>query len=115
VAADGRAEGIDQLPEGERLRADRVEHDGVGACAEGDAQPGKVIDVDRTHPVGAEPAHREDRHVTQQPGNVVDQHAVAAEQDRRAGDSVRDAELAEDLLDLGLAAEVRIRESSGGW
>ena len=41
-------------------------------------------------------------------GDVVDQHAVPAEQDGRAHDRMRHARLAEDPLDLRLAAEVGV-------
>ena len=47
--------------------------------------------------------------MAQQPRDVVEQHAVPAEQDRGPRDRVRDAGRHEVAFDFGLAAEVRVR------
>ena len=81
----------------------------LDSAAHVDAQAGEVVDVDGTDAVVAAPADAEHREVPQQPRDVVDEHTVFTEEDRRAEDRVGDAGLGERALDEGLAAEVRIR------
>jgi len=65
--------------------------------------------MNRTDAVLAGPAHREDWQPAEQPGDVVDQDAVTAEQDRGPQHGVRQAKITQRLLDRRLAAEVRVR------
>jgi hypothetical protein len=52
--------------------------------------------------------------VAEQPGDVVDQDAPPAEQDRGPQHGMRDAQVAQGLLDRGLAAEVRVAAGVAG-
>ena len=82
-----------------------VERVGAG----GDGERGQVVDVDRPDPVVAPAAYGEHREVAEQPGDVVEQHPVAAEQDGRPQHRVGHADLGQRALDLGLPAEVAVR------
>ena len=86
-AAHRRPDRARQLAERQGLRPDRVDHVRAGSGTEPDAQarPGHRRGSPRT-PVAPAAAQREGRQAAQQPGDVVDQHVVAAEQDRRARD-----------------------------
>ena len=81
---------VDELEEGRPLGSDR-RRSRCRSCSAplADAELGQVVDVDGPDPVVAPAADGEDRQAAQQPGDVVDEHAVAAEEDGRAQDGVR--------------------------
>ena len=69
-------------------------------------EAGEVVDVDPADAVGTTTAHGEDGDVAEEPSDVVDQDAVAAEEDGRADDGVGEIALGERPLHQGLAPEV---------
>ena len=71
-------------------------------------QPGQVVDVNRTQPVRTGAADGEHRQAAQQPGDVVDQDAALAEEDRGAKHRVRNSRLRERSFHACLPAKVRV-------
>ena len=74
-----------------------------------DGHLGEVIDVDGADPVLAAAPDREHRQVAQKPGDVVEEHPIAAEEDRGPQHRVGHAHLGQGAFDLGLAPEVAVR------
>ena len=108
-AADGAAEKLHELHEGRPLGTHRVGHRVGPIGPRLDGQRGQVIDVDGADPVLAAAPDREHRQVAQEPGDVVEQHPIAAEEDRGPQHRVGHAHLGQGALDLGLAPEVAVR------
>ena len=99
-----------------RLGTDRVDDAILAGHPHLQAQLGQVVDVDPTDPVVAPATDREHREVSEQPGDVVDQHAVAAEEDGRSEDGVGEPAAGQGALDAGPCPGSRGRGNRGsGW
>ena len=81
------------------------------ASAPRHTEPGQIIDVDAADPVVPPPPDREQRQVAEEPGDVVDEHAVAAEEDGRTDDGIGDVGLGQRPLYQSLAPEVGVRRA----
>ena len=105
-AADGVTYGADEFGEGRPLRTHCVGDAVVRLDRLGQAEARQVVDVDAADPVVPPASDGEDGQPAQQPGDVVEQHAVATEQNGRPQDRVRDIALGQRPLHHGLAPEV---------
>ena len=109
TAAERALEQAEEFVEGVRLGADGVDH-GVFVAEGGiHGEGGHIFDVDGAHAVAAVAGDGEDREAPQQPGDVVDEHVLAAEDDGRPQDRVRKPRLLDGLFEQRLAAVVRQR------
>jgi hypothetical protein len=128
AGADGVAQLSHQVDVGRPVRAHRIDGD-VGEVADvvggvhlglvdgagtEDAQPGHVVHVHGPHLVAAVARHGEHRQLAQQPGQVVQQHRVAAEDQRGPHRQGGHRARLEPGLHPGLAAEVRVGRVDGG-
>ncbi len=108
VAADHVPDHAHQLDEGRALRADRVGHAVAPLGTLGHAQLGQVVDVDGPDAVVAPAPHREGGQVSEEPGDVVDEHPVATEQDGGSENGERQPGLGQRPFDERLAPEVGV-------
>ena len=113
-AADRAPDFADEFGEGRPFRTDGVGDAVVRLPRLGQAEVGQVIDMDAPDPVVASTADCEDREPAEQPGDVVEQDAVTAEEDGGANDGVGDVALGEGPLHLCLAPEIRQRRAAAG-
>ena len=81
AAPDCSSDGLYELKEGWTIGADCVDNTGLPASPGGHREFREIIHMDRPDAVVATSTHREDREVSEQPGDVVDEHAVGAEQE----------------------------------
>ena len=87
-------------------RSRGIEHEVALRHAGLDADRSRVANGHELHLVAAVARDEEERHVPQPPRDVVDEHVVGTEDERRTDDRVGEARLAHDVLGLRLAAEV---------
>ena len=106
------ADGLDELGEGRPLGADGVGHAVVRLRCLRQAQGCEVVDMDAPDPVVAPAADGKDGQPAQEPGDVVEQDPVAAEEDGGADDRVRHIALRQCPLHEGLAPEVGQRRAA---
>lgn len=106
-AARGLGHLVNEVAELGPIGTDRVDRVVVagGGCLHHEA--GVVLDVDRADPVRRSVRYRYERQATGGPGDVVDEAPARAEEACRPQDGEAQAALAHELLDDGLAGEVR--------
>ena len=76
---------------------------------------GQIVDVDAPDPIVAPTSDGEHREVPQQPGDVVDQHPVATEEDRRAQHGVRQPALGQGPSTNALPRKYGHGRAALGW
>ena len=105
-SADEEGDFLDEGAVGEGFGADGVDGDVGGFLAEGDGEGGEVIDVDGLEAVEAVAEDAEEGEFAEDPGDVVDEDVMVAEEDGGAEDGVGEVSGFEGGLEVGLAAEV---------
>src|ERR1022692_1456294 len=99
-------DGVDQLYEGWPFWTHRVGHAILALERLLKTEAREIVNVDPPDPVVASAANGEGGKMAQQPGDVVDQHAVATEQDGRTHHRVGHAGLDQRPFDERLATKI---------
>ena len=106
AAAGGATDLTQQFVEGEGLGADSVE--GYVAFGGGgfNGEARDIVNVDRLKPVIDASRNEEDGEAAKEPGDVVDEHVFATEDNGGPDDGVGQSGSVDVVLDLSLASEV---------
>jgi len=103
---DDLPDGSDQLNEGGSLGSYGVAHAIKAFGAFLKTELGEIVDVNCSDAVVTSTAYGENRKMTKQPGDVIDQDAVTAEEDGRTQHRVGHARLGQGPFDQSFAAKV---------
>ena len=106
-AARGLGHLADEVAELGPIGTDCVDCVALAGSGSGDHEVGVVLDVYRADPVARSVRYRHERHAPGGPGDVVDEDPAPAEETRRPEDCVLQTATTHELLDDGLASEVR--------
>ena len=86
--SDSLSDGANEFPVGEALWSDRIDGYVFMHVALCHGKRGEVIDIDGLKAVVAPPEHAEDRQVSKEPRDVVDEDVLVAEENRRTENGI---------------------------